>query len=307
MTEFFDLQLFNDDGEAGATQGDSGSKGPVEQVALDGAGQVRVLPAEEKAGPGPEGGTRGEGGEQAYYSPDEVRATDFAKLDPGRIPQELMPWYKSMQAGFTRKTQELAAERRAMQEALEQVKGSTPAAGSTGSPQGAYVQEVARAAREQVERYFNQGYDEFDPAHQAAMTLAVQQMYADTAQAAGQQAALVGLEAELRAEEPNYNAVYEYAKARVMELPHREYARLEAAFASGDVRTLRGYYEAARRGFYAERQGVRRGERSGPAPRLEGAGTGATPGKAPPNYTELGRLESFDDKLAWLRRNNIKP
>lgn len=306
MVEFFDLQLFNgEDGDSGATQGDSGSRAPVEKVALDEEGQVRVLPAEEEAGPEPEGGTRG--GEQAYYSPDEVRATDFVKLDPGRIPQELMPWYKSMQAGFTRKTQELAAQRRAVQMALEQAKAGTPAQEGAANPQGAYVQEVARAAREQVERYFGAGYDEFNPAHQAAMTLAVQQMYADTARAAEQQAALVGLEAELMAEEPNYEAVYEYAKARVAELPHREYVRLQEAFASGDVRTLRGYYEAARRSFYAQRQGVRRGEATGPAPRLEGAGSGAVQVKAPPNYAELGRLQSFDDKLAWLRRHNIKP
>jgi len=194
-----------------------------------------------------------------------------------------------------------------VQEVLEQARGGTPPA-DTQSAHRAYVQQVADAARGQVEQYFNEGFDAFNPAHQTAMALAVQQIYADAVRTAGQQEALLGLEAELRSQEANYEAIYEYAKARVAELTHAEYVRLQEAFASGDVRTLKTFYEAARRSYYAERQGVRRGERNAPvAPRLEGAGGGAALGKEPPNFAELGRLSSFDDKLAWLRRHNIKP
>ena len=307
MMDEFDLQLFSDAGEeAGATGEDSGAGGPVEKVALDENGEVRVF-REEPAAKGEDEGIRGDDGEQACYSPEEVRATDFDKLDPGRILRELLPWYKSMQAGFTRKTQELAAEKRAVREVLEQARGGTQPAAAEAAHK-AYVRQVAEAARGQVERYFNEGYDAFNPAHQTAMSLAVQQIYADVARAAGQQEALLGLEAELKGQETNYEAIYEYAKAKVAELQHADYARLQEAFASGDVRTLRTYFEAARRGFYAERQGVRRGERSSSAaPRLEGAGGGAAGGKEPPNFAELGRLKNFDDKLAWLRRHNIKP
>lgn len=309
MMDEFDLQFFNDAGEeAGATGEDSGAGGPVEKVALDENGEVRVFREEaEPAAEGEDEGIRGDSGEQACYSPGEVRATDFDKLDPERIPRELLPWYKSMQAGFTRKTQELAAEKRAVREVLEQARGGAQPAAAEDAHK-AYVRQVAEAARGQVERYFNEGYDAFNPAHQTAMALAVQQIYADVARAAGQQEALLGLEAELKGQETNYEAIYEYAKARVAELPHADYARLQEAFASGDVRTLRTYFEAARRGYYAERQGVRRGERSASAaPRLEGAGGGAAGGKEPPNFAELGRLRNFDDKLAWLRRHNIKP
>ncbi len=313
MMDEMDMQLFSFDdadagNDAGATVEDSGAGGAAEKVALDENGAVRILRAEtEPADDGEEEGTRGEGGEQASYSPEEVRATDFAKLDPAKIPQELLPWYKSMQAGFTRKTQELAAERRAVQEALEQARVGTPPAAAGNTPSDV-VQQVTDAARGQVEQYFNTEYDEFNPAHQAAMTLAVQQLYADAARTAGQQEALLGLETELRAQEPNYEAIYEFAKAQVAGLPYREYVQLQDAFASGDVRMLRSYFEVARRGFYAERDGVRRGERRAPAaPRLEGAGAGAAAGKEQPNFAELGRLKSFDAKLAWLRKNNIKP
>jgi hypothetical protein len=82
---------------------------------------------------------------------------------------------------------------------------------------------------------------------------------------------------------------------------------LQEAFASGDVRTLRSFFEGARRDYYAARHGVRRGEAGLPVPRLESAGGGGSAGKEPLNYAELGRLKNFDDKLAWLRRHNIKP
>ncbi|MDT8900850.1 hypothetical protein [Anaeroselena agilis] len=240
MMDKFDLQFFNDIGEeTGTTAEDSGAGEPVEKVALDENGEVRVFREEaEPAAEEEDYGIREDDGEQAYYSSEEVRATDFDKLDPERIPRELLPWYKSMQAGFTRKTQELAAEKRAVREILEQARdGAQPAAPEDAHR--AYVRQVAEAAQGQVERYFNEGYDAFNPAHQTAMALAVQQIYADVARVAGQQEAMLGLEAELRGQEANYEAIYEYAKARVAELPHAEYARLQEAFASGDVRALR--------------------------------------------------------------------
>jgi len=307
MIGFLDLQLFNDGGDGdGATVGDSGAVGPAEKVALDGNGQVRIIHEESgTVAGGEEEGTRGDGDEQAFYSPEEIRNTDFGKLDPAKIPQEMLPWYKSMQAGFTRKTQELAAERRAVQEALEQARG-TPAAVAE-NPDRAFVQQVTDVARGQVEQLFNEEFDEFNPVHQAAMMLTVQQLFAEAAAAAGRKEALLGLEAELKAQEPRYGEIYEFAKARVTELPHREYVRLQEAFASGDVRTLRSFFEGARRDYYAARHGGRRGEAGLPVPRLESAGGGGSAGKEPLNYAELGRLKNFDDKLAWLRRHNIKP
>lgn len=304
--EYLDLQLFSDGGEeTGATAEDSGSDGAVEKVALDENGDVRIFYEEGETEPeGAEVGTRDDEDEQVYYAPEEVRATDFEKLDPARIPQELLPWYKSMQAGFTRKTQELAQQKRAVQEMLEQARGGTPAMDQE-SPQG-YVQGMVSAAQDQVERLFNQEYDEFNPAHAAAMTL-LQQLYADANQAAGRREVLGGLESELRSQDGNYDEIYDFARAKATELPYRDYVRLQEAFSRGDAGVLRSYYEAARRHYYAEKQGVRTGEKRGQAPRLEGAGNGAAVGKEPPNFAELGRLKSFDDKLVWLRRHNIKP
>lgn len=46
----------------------------------------------------------------------------FTGLDPNSIPEELQPWYRSMQADYTRSKQSIAEERRAY-EALEQFGG----------------------------------------------------------------------------------------------------------------------------------------------------------------------------------------
>lgn len=57
-------------------------------------------------------------GEHLTEAPDTTES--FTSLDPNSIPEELMPYYKSMQADYTRKTQTLAEQRRAI-EALEGV------------------------------------------------------------------------------------------------------------------------------------------------------------------------------------------
>lgn len=308
MFDTFDLQLFTDEGEGpGATEMDSGGANLVEKVGLDENRDVKIFYEEpETVALGDEYGTPSEKGEQAYYSPEEVRSSDFEKLDPARIPSELLPWYKSMQAGFTRKTQELAQQKKAVQDILEQAKGSTPPP-TLENPQRVYVEQMTHAARGQVEQYFGQEFDEFNPSHQAAMTLAVQQMYSDVAQAAGKQENLLSLETDLRTKDANYDAIYEYAKSKVAELPYRDYVKLQKAFTDADVGMLQRFYDVARKSFYAERQGVRTGEQRSSAPRLEGAGRGVTPEKGSPDFAELGKIKSFDEKLTWLRKHNIKP
>ncbi|MDR3563285.1 MAG: hypothetical protein P4N41_16695 [Negativicutes bacterium] len=306
------LQLFNDgDGEDdGIAEMDSVSPTAVEKIGLDASGDVKIF-YEEPAEAAPRGmrqGTPPDDGEQACYSPEEVRSADFEKLDPSRIPSELLPWYKSMQAGFTKKTQELAQQRRAVQEVLEQAKGGTPAVREgQEANQADQAAQLTQAARGQVEQYFHQKFDEFNPSHQAALTMAVQQIHADVSRAAGRQENLVGLESELRAKDPNFDTIYEFAKSKVTELPYRDYVRLQKAFSEADVGTLKRYYDGARKSFYAGRQSVATGEQRAAAPRLEGAGSGGHLSKAPPDFGELGKLKSFDDKLAWLRKHNIKP
>ncbi|MDD3157019.1 hypothetical protein [Anaeromusa sp.] len=52
---------------------------------------------------------------QQPYTPEEVKELGIEKLDPNRIPPELQPFYKSMQADYTRKTQAIKDKERALQ------------------------------------------------------------------------------------------------------------------------------------------------------------------------------------------------
>lgn len=42
------------------------------------------------------------------YTQEGLKATDFEKIDSSKLPKELLPIYKGMQASYTKKTQELA-------------------------------------------------------------------------------------------------------------------------------------------------------------------------------------------------------
>ena len=52
---------------------------------------------------------------QQPYTPEEVKELGIEKLDPNRIPPELQPFYKSMQADYTRKTMAIKDKERALQ------------------------------------------------------------------------------------------------------------------------------------------------------------------------------------------------
>jgi hypothetical protein len=122
----FDLQLFAEG--AGTTTTDPGTAGAdegAEKVVLV-DGQVKLVrgdklvsdladedpedddPAGEEAGQeggegkaDPDAGNDTPAGEQVY-SPEEVRTTDFDKLDPKRLPPEMQEWYRAMQVPITR-------------------------------------------------------------------------------------------------------------------------------------------------------------------------------------------------------------
>jgi hypothetical protein len=55
------------------------------------------------------------------YTPEEMKALDFEKIDTTRIPEEMQPFYKAMQASFTKKQMSLSDRIKAIEE-----KQSTP-------------------------------------------------------------------------------------------------------------------------------------------------------------------------------------
>lgn len=54
--------------------------------------------------------------QKQFYTLDEMKSLDPEQLDTSRIPPEAIPVYKSLQANYTRKHQEMAEERKRMTE-----------------------------------------------------------------------------------------------------------------------------------------------------------------------------------------------
>ncbi len=105
------------------------------------------------------------------YTPEEIAETGLDKLDPKRLPEAMQPYYKSMLADYTRKTQAIAEQRKQ----AEQVR--TPQ-----QPEQPRTKVIDRLFQEraqdmqQVEKILNEGntgdkieFNEWDPNHSYLM------------------------------------------------------------------------------------------------------------------------------------------
>lgn len=73
-----------------------------------------AAPAEESNPPEPATEVTPEGESQEQPSPPDAEDS-FTKLDPNSLPEELRPYYQSMQQDYTRKTQSLAEQRKQLE------------------------------------------------------------------------------------------------------------------------------------------------------------------------------------------------
>lgn len=342
----FDLQLFVEDAGTTTPDPSNaaGAESSAEQVALV-DGEVRLVrgdklvselvdeddeqetnddqKGEEEADPAA-GGEGTPKVEQAHYTPDELRTTQLENIDPKRLPPELQEIYRAMQAPITRKNMELAEALKALKDLPEQIKPKEEAPRIT-APEF-YARQHA-FLREKVAHEF--GVDQTTlPESVNDWPQTMQDAYADTRaelrraaeDAQKQQQAEVDrektfkataneYEAEFRTMDPDAYADLE-AKLRGGELPMKDVNAIREAIAKGDKKTVSDIFEKHRTAFHAGKNGIKTGEKQtkAPAPKLENPGNGGQQeGKGAPDYAELGKCRTWDDKLAWLRKNNIKP
>lgn len=99
---------------------------------------------------------------KTFYTNDEMRSLDWSKIDTSRIPPELQPFYKSMQASYTKKRQAEVEELRKL------AKTDNP---QNPSSQGFSVNEYTQAFKKAQEVVQSQmpDTDELDPAFIAAV------------------------------------------------------------------------------------------------------------------------------------------
>ncbi len=262
-----------------------------------------------------------------YYTKEEMQELGLERLDPKRIPPELVPFYKSMQADYTRKTQALAQERRVIESLLDnalsnpvvaqqlmsdpnfvqtaqqhpQLAQKLQAVSQVAQPQQkSPVEVIAEQAKKMVEQEFGQEFDPLDERHIAALNLYTQQI----TQQIAQQEAINQRVASLMAQEPRFQEVDVYAQQKLASLPMQEAAKILA----GGIPAILEFWEEARKEFYSKEIQSEKaaGQQSGEVspPQLESAGRGEIQQPKRLNPKELAELDE-DGQAAWLIQNGF--
>lgn len=184
--------------------------------------------------------------ENKYYTLDEIKELGIDKLDPKKIPEELVPFYKSMQADYTRKTQKVADIKKKALELVKQV---------AVKPLQSFPTDVAQAILQQADSLakekLGKDVDEFDSNYLALKSLYAQDLATNYQNQVRVEQALQTAEQMLRATEPNYPAIEQLAIQALANMPHEKVMEIQQAKATGNIEPLIELFETAREMFYA--------------------------------------------------------
>lgn len=189
---------------------------------------------------------------------DDETGTDEAELpkytvkvngEEKEVPlDELLAGYLR-QSDYTRKTQELAEQRKALSQPAvpQKTEVSTPA-------QSGNLNEIAKQiASRQLGLESPDELSELNFDHITAVVEAKQALINQQTAVASRQNAILGMEQELRAEDPAYDDILAKSQGTIENLPHKEFVKLQRAYESGDTNYLRDFYKEQRKAYYAEK------------------------------------------------------
>ena len=243
-----------------------------------------------------------------YYTPEEIKDIGIEKLDPNKIPPELVPFYKSMQADYTRKTQAV----REREKELETLRSQPQAPVQPEQPQ--MTEQQARdlffeAAKERAAALLGikvEDFDEYDARHMSYLTVASQELYGIAQKEAERRTALTEkkrrydeLLGKLREEEPHYDEINAWASVYLEQLPYKEYSKYMRTFNEGTIEEIGEAIQQIRKAWYREKQGTRPKETP---PKVE---TGSTAEEIPPKRMTTANFARMSDeeKADFLRTN----
>lgn len=199
-----------------------------------------------------------------YYSAEEVRTTDFEKLDPTKISPEMQPYYKSMQAGFTTKAQALAEERRKFEQERAQFEAlrqqMLPPAQQPAQPQPEpfdpkmYYNTLADVAKQSVERAFNEPFNELNPVHLAALADEVGNVKVQIYERQQHERALANTVRQYTSD-PDWAEIDKFAAEKILNLPYREYVEAQNRIKAGDAYYVNLFLGKAVEEFKAQKYG----------------------------------------------------
>lgn len=243
------------------------------------------------------------------YTAKEIEDVGIDKLDPKRLPKDLVPFYKSLQADYTRKTQALAEQRKNLhvpEETPPPVQQFQSQPEQAPVSEQSYMEWFGGAAKDVACRMLGiqpDKFDEFNPQHIVGLNLATTRLNEEIQRQAQQRQAIetrkqqyTGMLDEIRSGEPHFAEIDAWGRAYVESLPYTEYSRVMKTFSSGDMAAIKAELLKIRKAWY-DKQTVTQAP-----PVLESSGSDQAPPKKRVPLDRLGSM-SEDEQAAWIAQH----
>lgn len=169
-----------------------------------------------------------------------------------------------MHSDYTAKTQALAEERRRMEAFYSQQvpqQNTMPQGQPVQQPQQppepqldpkAYYKTLSEYAVKRVSENLGEDFDEYDPVHQAALADEISTIKAAMYERNVRQQAIQQVY-DKYAQDPNIQAIDQYAAARLNQLPYQQAVQIHQALRDNDAQVIDAYMGAVRDEFYRTR------------------------------------------------------
>ena len=265
------------------------------EFALDEDGELRIADKRE------------EPKKVEYYTPEEIRDIGIDKLDPKKIPPELVPFYKSMQGDYTRKTQllkEREKELEAQRMAAVQQEPQQPQL-SEREAQDLFFKTAKQRAASML-GIEEKDFDEYDARHMSYLSVASQELYTMAQREMERQHSVEQkkrqyneLLARLRQEEPHYDEINQWAATYVENLPYKEYSKIMQTFQRGEIGEIEQALQSIRKAWYQQKKAA--APREIPPPVETGSASDDEPKKR--LTTRAFAAMSDDERVEFLKAN----
>lgn len=187
--------------------------------------------------------------DKKYYTKEEIEQLGIDKLDPNKIPEDLLPFYKSMQADYIRKTQQLAEERKRLEQLKQQVILQSQLAelhAQTNIPTTQLAQ-LLQEAKLETQKELGDKYDEFDPNTQALVNAKLIEKTNEIRQQRIAEQKIQQAEQYLQQNDPYFSYVEPVFNQIINnELTYQQVEALRAAYRNGDPMPFLEIYGIAR-------------------------------------------------------------
>lgn len=219
-----------------------------------------------------------------YYTEEEVANIGIEKLDPNRIPPTLVPFYKSMQADYTRKTQAVAQEKKDLESRLTMMNSQgvqnplnatnpnsmfaqnpvqnnvqqAPAQNPPVPPQNpdsVYYKQLYDVAIKNVEKKLGTEFNELDPLHLTALSSEVSQIQSQVEKTHARKQELDNVVSKY-VSDPKWSELQTYVDKVLDSMPYNESKQIRDRIESGDVQYIDGFLKTARECFYETNGGT---------------------------------------------------